>query len=266
MESRVCSITNENWRGKNDPSERRRIQNRLNQRAFRQRQRSGEHPLKQYKPSESSLGSAPDSSKNDSVAGDRCDDLSSTPATMHAKVVPSSDEKWDRGFLDNHQLSQLINQNFMAAASINARHLGISKTAMQNGTPVTTPQVSGSLPLTLQPTLAQYQISHDPIIDIVPHPGLRDNILRAIATAQIDAMALSRDLRASGALEKSNGSWLRVGLVVWSSPEQLASWEVSELFLRRWGPLLQGCDDFLATTNTWRSRRGEMLFPSGVVA
>jgi hypothetical protein len=40
---------NENWRGKNDPAERRRIQNRLNQRAFRERQRAGESP-KQYKP------------------------------------------------------------------------------------------------------------------------------------------------------------------------------------------------------------------------
>lgn len=46
---RLC-IENENWRGKNDPTERRRIQNRLNQRAFRQRQRSGDHQTKQYRP------------------------------------------------------------------------------------------------------------------------------------------------------------------------------------------------------------------------
>jgi hypothetical protein len=35
------SITNDNWRGKTSPHERRRIQNRLNQRAYRQRQKAG---------------------------------------------------------------------------------------------------------------------------------------------------------------------------------------------------------------------------------
>ncbi|KAK3074519.1 hypothetical protein LTR53_003001 [Teratosphaeriaceae sp. CCFEE 6253] len=33
------AIINENWRGKSDWTERRRIQNRLNQRAFRERHR-----------------------------------------------------------------------------------------------------------------------------------------------------------------------------------------------------------------------------------
>jgi hypothetical protein len=33
-------VTNDDWRGKNDPIERRRIQNRLNQRAARERWRA----------------------------------------------------------------------------------------------------------------------------------------------------------------------------------------------------------------------------------
>ena len=54
------TTTNENWRGKNDPAERRRIQNRINQRAFRERQRSGE-ATKEYSPRGKSVtSSSPD--------------------------------------------------------------------------------------------------------------------------------------------------------------------------------------------------------------
>ena len=62
-------------------------------------------------------------------------------------------------------------------------------------------------------------------------------------------------------MEQSNGSWQRGGLVVWSFPEQVGSWELSEPFIRRWAVLLQGCEDLIAATNAWRSRRGERLFP-----
>jgi hypothetical protein len=65
-------------------------------------------------------------------------------------------------------------------------------------------------------------------------------------------------------MESTNGAWQRTGLVVWSFPEQLASWELSEQFIRRYANLLQGCEDLLAATNAWRSRRGERLFPASM--
>lgn len=263
----ICSVTNENWRGKNDPTERRRIQNRINQRAFRQRQRAGESP-KQYKPRSNSSGpgSQADEDEQETPSPEQesqsflHEGHTSAPTTTQPSGVtdPSTGRVWD-------ELAQLINRNLMAAAANNAQHLGLDTAALQASRAVLTPRLSNNqLPATLQPIPLQYQMPHDPIIDIVPHARFRYNVLRAMATQQLDAAAFSAALRASGALENVQGSWLRGGLVVWSSPDQLASWELSEFFVRRFGLLLQGCEDLLAATNAWRSRRGERLFASSV--
>jgi hypothetical protein len=34
-------------------------------------------------------------------------------------------------------------------------------------------------------------------------------------------------------------------------------WEVTEGFLRKWGFLLEGCDELIESTNRWRALRGE---------
>lgn len=153
----------------------------------------------------------------------------------------------------------------MSAATTNAQHLGIDPAVLRDGVAAATPrQVSDSVPPTLKPIELQHQVAHDPIIDTIPHPRLRFNILRAIATRQIEASQISACIRGSGTLKQSSDSWQRGGLVVWSSPERLSSWEVSEPFVRHWTFLLQGCEDLTAATNAWRSRRGEKLFPSSV--
>lgn len=150
----------------------------------------------------------------------------------------------------------------MAAAMTNARHLGIHSDALQRATPILTPRGGKAVPATLQPVQLQHQIPHDVMIDIIPHARLRHNILRAIANQQLNPGEFSSCLRASGALlESMQGHWQRGGLVVWSLPDQLASWEISEAFVRRYSYLLQGCEDLLASTNAWRSRRGERPFP-----
>jgi len=73
------TTTNENWRGKNDPAERRRIQNRLNQRAFRERQRSGEarksaSPQKQTQSDEEGKDDDDDKKKGSDDGDDDDDD------------------------------------------------------------------------------------------------------------------------------------------------------------------------------------------------
>jgi hypothetical protein len=150
----------------------------------------------------------------------------------------------------------------MSAAVTNAQHLGIDLNALRNSTLIKTPRTTNRhIPQTLTPVELQYQVSHDPIIDTIPHARLRFNLLRAIATHQIDATDFSKSIRASGALENHNGNWLRGGLVVWSAADQAINWELSEPFVRRWFLLLQGCEDLLQATNVWRGRRGERLFP-----
>lgn len=293
------TTTNENWRGKNDPAERRRIQNRLNQRAFRERQRSGEgrkstSPQKQAQSDEEGKddddekkGSDGDDDdddddedeEEDSSSEDEDDDEDddddaeqsnpgspppgpaarphfngqvSRAACTPATSVPSSDNPWD-------ELAQLINRNFMQAVSANAQRLGLNPTALRAGTATSTPRLrnTANLPPTLKPVEVQHQLPHDPLIDTIPHSRLRFNILRAIATGNLDAARFSASLRRSGAVINVQGEARRSGLIVWNFPEQLASWELSEGFVMVFGFLLEGCEDFIAATNVWRTRRGE---------
>ncbi|KAK3615912.1 hypothetical protein LTR56_026309 [Elasticomyces elasticus] len=282
----ITAVVNENWRGKNDPTERRRIQNRLNQRAFRQRQREGQSP-KQYKP-RSMSGSVREESSDDEAEDDEDEDddkstdssnsgsvvtpaaMSHRPLTYHdPRAVSAPAANQPRGVTDAKsgqvwdELAQLINRNLMQAAVHNTTALGIEATALQTGALIYTPRPSSrtSLPAALTPVELQYRVAHDSIIDIIPCARLRHNVLYAIANGQINATAFTRCIRGSGAMEQSNGSWQRSGMVVWSSPEHVGSWELSESFVRRWAPLLQGCEDLIAATNAWRSKRGERLFP-----
>lgn len=268
----ITRVVNENWRGKNDPIERRRIQNRLNQRAFRQRQRSGGEgrPDEQIQRSNSEA-----SSSTLSQQASEDDDAGLTnlsPATMNIRGLGASrssvnvlgtyadDEigrTWD-------ELAMCINQNFMSAVTTNAHRLGLDMTALSSGVVTTTPrpplrrQVTDSL----TPVELQYQVQHDPIIDTIPHPRLRANILQAIATEQIDSVEFSKHIRASGASETTDAGLQRIGFVVWSGSDQGSSWELSEPFVRQYASLLQGCEDLVAVANSWRASRGESLFPA----
>jgi hypothetical protein len=179
----------------------------------------------------------------------------SAPVTTQTSPATPSAPVWD-------ELAQLINRNLMAAAVTNAQHLGLDLTALQTGALAYTPRPRDgqTIPASLTQVELQHQVPHDPIIDTIPHPRLRFNILRAIATRQLDGEQLSRCIRGSGSFEISNGSRERFGLVVWSAAEQLASWEVSEAFFTKHPTLLQGCEDLIAATNVWRTRRGERPF------
>jgi len=251
---------NENWRGKNDPAERRRIQNRLNQRAFRKRQRAGESP-KHYKPRSGSSTKSDtrtdedddDDDDDDDEEEEESEDEADSPQSETSQPSPSNEGQTSSGNATQvsmtnteadrrcDELARIINRNFMTAAVANAQLLGIDLAVLRCGTAVKTPRTTNrQLPATLTPVQLQYQVPHDPIIDVIPHARLRFNVLRAIATHQVEAADFSKSIRASGALENHNGNWLRGGLVVWNDGSQPANWELSE---------------------PWRSRRGERLFP-----
>ena len=131
---------NEDWKGKNDPAERRRIQNRLNQRAYRQRQRAGESP-KPYKPRSASQRSTPGEGSDDEEESLRSEDSPSPPDNLIAgrqtqTTVPEdppdgivnrqTGQVWD-------ELAVLINRNFMLAAQSNAQHVGVDTVALRSG-------------------------------------------------------------------------------------------------------------------------------------
>ena len=48
-------------------------------------------------------------------------------------------------------------------------------------------------------------------------------------------------------------------LLVWGNPWEPRNWEVTNGFAAKWGWLLRGSPDLLASTNYWRKTRGEEL-------
>ncbi|KAK5130219.1 hypothetical protein LTR08_002304 [Meristemomyces frigidus] len=257
----ITTILNENWRGKTDPIERRRIQNRLNQRAFRDRRRAGQSP-KQYKQRTQSESSSQRRECDDSIEGSESGAEGRPSGPLRTVSAPVGDQRLCEFDAASDELARTINRNLIAAAVTNARHLGLDMTALKDGTPVLTRKPSAaSVPASLTPVELQYRVPHDPIIDTIPHARLRFNVLRAIVSGQLPSAGLSACIRGSGTFEQVDGSWQRTGLVVWADPKEIASWELSEPFVRRWRFLLQGCEDLIAATNVWRSRRGEQLFP-----
>lgn len=110
-----------------------------------------------------------------------------------------------------------------------------------------------SVPPELLPTALQIATPHDYWIDIFPCPAMRDNLIRL--DRQYDRHDLQRDLAKS--LYEGFVDGEQRGCLVWGEPWTVNGWEVSEGFVRKWGFLLKGCSDLVASTNRWRESRGE---------
>lgn len=82
---------------------------------------------------------------------------------------------------------------------------------------------------------------------------MRDNLIRL--SQQYDAHDLQRDLAKS--LYEGFVDGEQRGCLVWGEPWTVNGWEVSRGFVRKWGFLLKGCSDLVASTNRWRESRGE---------
>jgi hypothetical protein len=105
-----------------------------------------------------------------------------------------------------------------------------------------------AFPENLRPTKLQRTIEHHPWIDLLPLPAMRDNILRL--GDEYDDWPLCYDIIEDMEHDRS-------GLIVWSDPCNIQSWEVTEHFARKWAWVLAGCEELLKSTNEWRSKRGE---------
>ncbi|KPM39354.1 hypothetical protein AK830_g7206 [Neonectria ditissima] len=107
-----------------------------------------------------------------------------------------------------------------------------------------------SCPPNLQPTALQRTVPHHPWIDLFPIPQMRDNILRVYGHLNLDE--LCDDL-----LDVKPGLDGKPTLLVWGDPSDPSGWEASPDFLRKYGWMLWGCREIFQATNYWRQRRGE---------
>ncbi|KAL2870924.1 DUF3425 domain-containing protein [Aspergillus lucknowensis] len=275
----------DDWAGLGDAKERRRRQNRLNQRAFRQRKRAmqkkksiQEHIEELIASSEVTLLPRSTESQSRSQSQSQSSPSSSTsegtsPAQWERRISflgaeidrllqqfsQRAMESYVNGSPSADHLLTLCKVNVFRAFMSNMFALGLSPSPewMDDDalSPFSTAQPGyrdqDALPVSLRPTAVQQSTLHHPWLDFFPFPRIRDNLILA---GDFDDHPLCLDIM--GFWDVSDET---CGLLVWGDPTDPRNWEVSEAFLRRWPWVVAGCPELLDSTNRWRRSRGDKM-------
>ncbi|KAJ5813956.1 uncharacterized protein N7503_000706 [Penicillium pulvis] len=273
----------EDWSGITDQKTRRRLQNRLNQRARRlhnknQLEHTGEKMTKkrnavpfdiQDKPT--ALVIAPQAT-NHTLAIPTITEITTLAEiddvhlldinTLANKARMARIEKialqyYSMGSPRTDLLLDLFQLNFTRAILENIRILGLKSDQFHDdaNSPFNTigpwqDDTLHSLPRYLQPTTIQRSIPHHPWLDLIPVPQMRDNLILAGEFEEETQLCL--DMKGSGSTRSGKG-----GIIVWSDPWDPAGWEVTEAFAHSWGWVIKNCYDLAKSTNRWRAKRNE---------
>ncbi|KAF5013628.1 hypothetical protein FDECE_389 [Fusarium decemcellulare] len=239
----------DDWSEVRDSSQRKRIQNRLAQRARRANLKAKRHNTGANEENQGLVGpsaSTPISGhgtttlNNDAsvfpdvllLDNQEMDLLAAIPGTTGSPTNTQPRPRIDPEFLFLTSLTTI------AALSSNATLLQIS---CEVPTISTFNPPDASVPSPLKPTNLQKTVPHPSFVDVIPFPGVRNRILRSLAV--IDLEKFTTDLT-EGAFK------------VWgSTPWDGTSWEVSQAFARRWWFLVD--EQLLSATNFWRRQRLE---------
>ncbi|PYH34737.1 bZIP transcription factor [Aspergillus neoniger CBS 115656] len=267
----LAAAPEDDWSGVSSRVIRRRVQNRLNQRAYRARQRkagvlsgaansihnpsspSSPHPQSPLTPSGTITCRL---SKAEHV---RC---TFAPPDVHELMADFETGALHRYLGGSPQTDMLLNlsrMNVLRAAYQNALALGMTAewlclddtiSIFSLDGPHVVPKDHVGIPHSLRPTALQRATPHHPWLDVFPFPSMRDNLIRA--GDDLDDDELCHDLTASWDTRSSNAT-----LLVWGTPWDPGNWEVTEDFAKKWEVFLRGCPEILRSTNSWRARRGE---------
>ncbi|PQE29019.1 Aryl-alcohol dehydrogenase protein [Rutstroemia sp. NJR-2017a BBW] len=251
----------EDWTGTTSAAMRRKLQNRLNQRASRKRRRQAQ--IAETSTRETGIRIL-EPYKRPPLTEDICSDTFNHKLMLSACSF-STYVGTDCIPQDSYLLT-LLSFNVYRALTSNVHLLNLEVSKMRLDDLISpfndlslnsddSASVTLDLPPSLQPTEMQKTITHHPEIDIFPFPQCRDNLLTAITTGQEwDDVEFCRDVFYG--VEGGDG---RTGLIVWGESWDPNSWEIEEQFAKKWAWLLKGCDDLFANTNKWRAKREERL-------
>ncbi|KAF2176469.1 hypothetical protein K469DRAFT_755635 [Zopfia rhizophila CBS 207.26] len=255
----------DDWTGVISNARRRRLQNRLNQRAYRRRQLRQAQCLNDQSGVPIEQGHQVHDSGTQRDSGDQ--EVHSPPDRGCRLALPETRSNLHQFARQAYQdyilasprpaaLHTLIQLNVLNAIGHNAGALGITVESLCDDNSVSPfnrqgPCVSWeSFPASLRPTALQTAIRHHPWIDLFPIPQMRDNFIRVCDSIDEDEFYIDLVDVKEDAGEKPN-------LIVWGNPSDPRAWEASVPFLRKWGWMLRGCQEILDATNYWREIRGE---------
>ncbi|PKX96914.1 bZIP transcription factor [Aspergillus novofumigatus IBT 16806] len=260
----------DDWTGVIDRTRRRQLQNRLNQRAYRQKQKAATgDPSYSFSSSPSNTHTLiPHSSSSiDPTASEEDEDLRCHFAPHNARHIRHAFTILaTQSYLTNsprlEHLLSLFRLNVHRAINENIRILCMTPAWLQpddalsifnyhsnNNLPPPTSRSSeeisipnvdiSTLPESLRPTALQRLIPHHPWLDFFPMPEMRDRLIVAAATGQLDEDELCRDLMA-----------------FWDTRNSGATLVVTEEFVKKWRWAVMGLGGLVRSTNYWRGRRG----------
>ncbi|OOF97597.1 hypothetical protein ASPCADRAFT_166599 [Aspergillus carbonarius ITEM 5010] len=283
-------VPNEDWTGIINPIDRRKLQNRLNQRAqskltphfvsiyktgLRTKQTrkfrcdtTSSHPTSlQLSPTVSHVGPQPVSQDLNII---RNYGLLSILQKNYKLTPPDAIEymtsfetralqSYRQGLPNADHLLILSKLNMQRAVSDNIAAMGMtiewvkdsSTLSIYNSTgPSRSLEAEEALPPSLRPTFIQRTTKHHPWFDVLPFPKIRDNLI--MARGSFNERELCRDLMACWDTRNTGAM-----LLVWGQPWDPMNWEATELFVQKWCWVLRGCPELMVSTNRWREERGE---------